>query len=393
MAGRRNGPEVYRGRRKKLNVLGIVVGALAVLLLLIVVLFFGLQKYIVFGHDGISVVLPGSQAADSQEDGAAVGMEAELEQVSAAISITEPDYSDVSARAGEGLSDFIGIYVPVEDVSLSGVGRYVDVMSNYNANALVLEVKPVSGQLVWSSSSEIAAAYSTNGTVDLAALVAALRQQNSGIYLVAQISCCLDAMLASRSPTTALCLNTGAAYVDSEGAWLDPYNETVSQYIIELCEDLISIGFDELLLKSLCMPITDQAIGYQVELSSTPSPEAAICGLAMTITNALEGYDVPVSAILDTTSLRSGLAAQSGQNLELFGKVFDRLCSATDSAWRSNVDLSLIDEYLELGDTAQRYVPIMEYVPEGYSTSIVRVPESVLPAADTATDQGTGTQA
>ena len=151
MAGRRNGPEVYRGRRKKLNVLGIVVGALAVLLLLIVVLFFGLQKYIVFGHDGISVVLPGSQAADSQEDGAAVGMEAELEQVSAAISITEPDYSDVSARAGEGLSDFIGIYVPAEDVSLSGVGRYVDVMSNYNANALVLEVKPVSGQLVWSS--------------------------------------------------------------------------------------------------------------------------------------------------------------------------------------------------------------------------------------------------
>ena len=393
MAGRRNGPEVYRGRRKKLNVLGIVVGALAVLLLLIVVLFFGLQKYIVFGHDGISVVLPVSQATDSQEDGAAVGMEAKLEQVSAAISITEPDYSDVSARAGEGLSDFIGIYVPAEDVSLSGVGRYVDVMSNYNANALVLEVKPVSGQLVWSSSSEIAAAYSTNGTVDLAALVAALRQQNSGIYLVAQISCCLDAMLASRSPTTALCLNTGAAYVDSEGAWLDPYNETVSQYIIELCEDLISIGFDELLLKSLCMPITDQAIGYQVELSSTPSPEAAICGLAMTITNALEGYDVPVSAILDTTSLRSGLAAQSGQNLELFGKVFDRLCSATDSAWRSNVDLSLIDEYLELGDTAQRYVPIMEYIPEGYSTSIVRVPESVLPAADTTTDQGTGTQA
>ena len=102
---------------------------------------------------------------------------------------------------------------------------------------------------------------------------------------------------------------------------------------------------------------------------------------------------MPVSAILDTTSLRSGLAAQSGQNLELFGKVFDRLCSATDSAWRSNVDLSLIDEYLELGDTAQRYVPIMEYVPEGYSTSIVRVPESVLPAADTTTDQGTGTQA
>lgn len=389
MAGRRNGPEVYRGRRKKLNVLGIVVGALAVLLLLIVVLFFGLQKYIVFGHDGISVVLPGSQATDSQEDGAAVGMEAELEQVSAAISITEPDYSDVSARAGEGLSDFIGIYVPAEDVSLSGVGRYVDVMSNYNANALVLEVKPVSGQLVWASSSETAAGYGTNGTTNLAQLVAALRQQDSDIYLVAQVCCCIDGLLPTRNPATALTLSTGAAYTDSEGAWLDPYNSTVSQYIIELCEELIGMGFDEILLKSLSMPVTDAAIGYNVQLSSTPTAETAICGLAMEITNALSSYDVPISAILDTTSLRNGLESQSGQNLEVFGKLFDRLCSATDSAWRSNVDLSLIDEYLTLGDSAQRYLPIMSYVPEGYTSCIVQVPESVLPASDSGTTDGT----
>ena len=65
----KKGPEVYRGRRRRLNVLGIVFGALAVLILLIVVLFFGLQKYIVFGHDGISVVLPGSQPASDGSGG------------------------------------------------------------------------------------------------------------------------------------------------------------------------------------------------------------------------------------------------------------------------------------------------------------------------------------
>lgn len=383
MANRRN-PEVYRGRRHRLNVLGIVAGAIVVLLLLAVVLFFGLQKYIVFGSEGISVVLPGAQTGET-EGTTDDGTREPLEDVEAAVTITEPDYSALAATAGEGLQDMTAVYVPSSSVSLSGVGSYLDVMSSYGANALVLDVKPVSGQLAWASSSEIATSYGTNGTTDLGALVDAIRQQDPDIYLAAQLSCCLDALLATRSPTTALTLNTGAAYVDTEGAWLDPYNETVSQYIIELCEDLISLGFDEIILHSLAMPITDQPIAYSVELSSTPSPEAAVCSLAMTITNALSSYDVPVSVILDTTSLRNGLAAQSGQNLEVFGKIFDRLCSATDSAWRSNVDLSLIDQYLELGDAAQRYVPIMEYVPEGYSTCIVRVPESVLP-----TTTGTG---
>ena len=50
---------------------------------------------------------------------------------------------------------------------------------------------------------------------------------------------------------------------------------------------------------------------------------------------------------------------------------------------------SLIDEYLTLGDSAQRYLPIMSYVPEGYTSCIVQVPESVLPASDSGTTDGT----
>ena len=240
----KRGREVYRGRRKRLNVMGVVFGAIAVLLLIMIVLFYGLQRYIVFEHDGISVVLPGAQSDASSGDGTAT--DGELTQVNAALTVEDPDYSSLAATAGEGLSDMIGVFVPAADVTLSGVGRYMSVMSSYGANALVLEVKPVSGQLVWASSSETAAGYGTNGTTDLAQLVAALRQQDSDIYLVAQVCCCIDGLLPTRNPATALTLSTGAAYTDSEGAWLDPYNSTVSQYIIELCEELIGMGFDEI---------------------------------------------------------------------------------------------------------------------------------------------------
>ena len=378
---RSNGPEVYRGRRKRLNVLGVVFGALAALILLTVVLFFGLQKYIVFEHDGVRVALPGAAAG---EDGPLPNDETAPEQVNAVLEITDPDYSAVPATAGEGLADMAAVFVPAQDVSMSGVGRYMSVMSSYGANALVLEVKPVSGQLVWASSSPTAAAYSLNGTLDLEAMVAALRQQDEDdeLYLVAQLSCCIDGLLAERCPSAALRFATGAAYADSEGAWLDPYSATVSAYLSELCSELAEMGFDELLLKSLSLPITEEAIGFSVELSSTPTPEAAVCGLAVELTNALEGYDIPVSAILDTTSLRSGLADKSGQNLELFGKVFDRLCSATDSAWLSGVDRDSIDQYLSLGSLETRYVPIMSYVPEGFTSCIVRVPDGVLPTGE-----------
>lgn len=378
---RSNGPEVYRGRRKRLNVLGVVFGALAALILLTVVLFFGLQKYIVFEHDGVRVALPGAAAG---EDGALPNDETAPEQVNAVLEITDPDYSAVPAAAGEGLADMAAVFVPAQDVSMSGVGRYMSVMSSYGANALVLEVKPVSGQLVWASSSPTAAAYSLNGTLDLEAMVAALRQQDEDdeLYLVAQLSCCIDGLLAERCPSAALRFATGAAYADSEGAWLDPYSATVGAYLSELCSELAEMGFDELLLKSLSLPITEEAIGFSVELSSTPTPEAAVCGLAVELTNALEAYDIPVSAILDTTSLRSGLADKSGQNLELFGKVFDRLCSATDSAWLSGVDRDSIDQYLTLGSLETRYVPIMNYVPEGFTSCIIRVPDGVLPTGE-----------
>ena len=378
---RSNGPEVYRGRRKRLNVLGVVFGALAALILLTVVLFFGLQKYIVFEHDGVRVALPGAAAG---EDGPLPNDETAPGQVNAVLEITDPDYSAVPAAAGEGLADMAAVFVPAQDVSMSGVGRYMSVMSSYGANALVLEVKPVSGQLVWASSSPTAAAYSLNGTLDLEAMVAALRQQDEDdeLYLVAQLSCCIDGLLAERCPSAALRFATGAAYADSEGAWLDPYSATVSAYLSELCSELAEMGFDELLLKSLSLPITEEAIGFSVELSSTPTPEAAVCGLAVELTNALEAYDIPVSAILDTTSLRSGLADKSGQNLELFGKVFDRLCSATDSAWLSGVDRDSIDQYLSLGSLETRYVPIMNYVPEGFTSCIIRVPDGVLPTGE-----------
>ena len=68
-----NRPDVYKGRRKKLNVLGIVLSALALLIVAAFVVFGAFQKYIVYANNGISLELPilatSSPGSEQGEDG------------------------------------------------------------------------------------------------------------------------------------------------------------------------------------------------------------------------------------------------------------------------------------------------------------------------------------
>ena len=111
-----------------------------------------------------------------------------------------------------------------------------------------------------------------------------------------------------------------------------------------------------------------------------PSPTSAVAGLAMDITAALAGSDILVSAILDTTSLRNGLSAQSGQDIEIFSKLFDRLCSSAGTVWQATVDRSSVDYWMYDGDLALRFIPILGFqdTTGTFANWVYRVPEGML---------------
>ena len=150
-----NRPETYRGRRRKLNVLGIVLSAVAVLIVVLFVLFGSFQKYIVYGNNGISIELPILATPGAAEDEG----ERVFEQVNAELEITEPDYSDIESQVNEEMEALRAVFVPAESVSTEGVAPYVSKLKSIGGNALVLELKPASGQLVWASSVQLAADY------------------------------------------------------------------------------------------------------------------------------------------------------------------------------------------------------------------------------------------
>ena len=370
MARRDN--ELYRGKRRRLNVLALALSALAMLAVAVIVLFYAFQQYIVFDQDGISLELPllATPEAAVDESGERV-----FEEVQVQLEIGEADYSNVEAVAGEGLEPLRAIFVPAASVNSVSVQPYVNLMGSYNANALVLEVKPTSGQLVWASSSETAEGFAVNGTQNMAGLVQSLKEQD--IYLVAQVSCLVDDLMSERAATSALHLIDGSAYSDAQGGWMDPYSSTVVDYLTELCEELAGYGFDEILLEAVSLPVTGASIHYNAALSYAPTPTTAVCTLAQTLSAAVRGAGAAVSAIIDSQPLAEGQTALSGHDIGLFTKVFDRLCCYAATAWQAGANADTLTAPMTVGDASLRYAPIMNYAPE-MSCYIIQVPSYLI---------------
>lgn len=365
-----NQKQVYKGRRRRLNIMGFVAAVVAFCIVAAFLAFYSFQKYLVFKPDELSLELPILGAASESTD------ESGFEIVTAELTVKDPDYSGVAAAAGDGVSAINALFVPSGYVNTEGVAKFKSVMSMYGATGLVLEVKPAGGQLVWASSATLAASYLTNGSVDLTTIVSGLKDE--GIYVAVQLSCCLDSMLAERGSSMALKSAGGGIMSNEDGMWLDPYNSSVRSYIIELCEELADMGVDEIILDNISQPVSELAVSYTVSLSFTPSATTAVCGFARTVTRALSGYDVTVSAVLEGATLHDGAAAQTGQDITLFSKVFDRLCCEENSAWQYGVDLDTVAAVMEIGDAHTRFPSLVNFIPDGASSWIVLVPDALV---------------
>ncbi|NLC73484.1 MAG: hypothetical protein GX684_06950 [Ruminococcaceae bacterium] len=362
----------YKGKRKRLNVLAIVAFSIALLILVLLLSFYSLQKYIVYGHDGVKLELP-ILKQETHVD--ASGEVTEFAPVDAELSVKEPNYAEIPAVAGENLAPLKVLYVPAEFMTTEGLEKYKSIMPMYGATGLILDVKPNSGYLFWQSNCAVATGFLTNGSGDLAAIVKSLKDE--GIYVGARLSCCLDSRLADMAPSTVLRTAGGGLLTNAEGMWLDPYNSTVRTYIIELCEELAKFGVDEVFLDNVRIPVTDTGVGYTVSLSFQPTPKSAVCSFALYVTRALKNSGLKISAILSEETLHTSNADVTGQYTPLFGKVFDRLTCPANSAWQYNFDRDNLSASFEKGNVADRYPALMNFYPPEASSWIILVPEAL----------------
>jgi len=368
--------EFYRGRRKKRNYAIIPSIIITGVITLIVVLFYGMQKYAVITKEGVTIELPilmeGKTTIDSQGNEVKV-----FDRVDAELIYDTPDYSYIKSEAGEDVPEMRAIFVPAENVNRAKLQEYTARLSL--GNALVIEMKPRTGVLNWDCFATEALNYglsiSTELTAEMPTLIAEMKERD--IYLTAQISCCLDELFASRSTTVTLRrADNGGNYIDNYGTWLDPYNLGVRNYVVEMAKELYAMGFDEVVLADVMHPTFAEPVPlmYTRELSTTPSSSTAVCGFAVNVAKQLRDREGLLSIYIDAPQALVR-TADNGQSGPLFMKIFDRVYYRTDK-FAYDYNKADIAPYVEVGKVDDRLVPVVEnYLPENSSWVLVDVAE------------------
>ena len=369
--------EFYRGGRKRRNYAFVPFIILLALFSVMLVLFYGMQKYAVISKDGVKIELPilsdGSAAVDSE--GHTIRR---FEPVSVPLIFDAADYSYVKVSAGKHAPPVRAIFVPAVNVNPSKIVEYASRL--VAGNALVLEMKPRSGVCLWESHAQMAMAYSLTQQNELTAampeIIEKLKGQN--IYLVAQISCCIDELLPTR--TTAYCIHTetGLNFTDGLGTWLDPYNLDLRTWIAEMAQELYDLGFDEVVLADVAHPSLAEAIPllYTREISTERSSVIAVCGLAAGVADKLRDRGDKVLSIYCKT--REALVRDdytTGQNAVLFMQLYDRVYLETDKfTYPYNVED--MESSVKTGSVYDRLVPVViNYIPDNSSWVLVDGPE------------------
>ncbi len=371
--------EFYRGRRKRRNYALLPSLILLGIISVTVVLFYSLQKYAVISKDGVEIVLP---FLENEEKNVILDSEGHeiviFDPVEVEIQFDDPDYSSVKAQAGKYLQEVRAIFVPAGDINVQKLDEYAQRLKS--GNALVLEMKPRSGVLMWSTNASEALNYGMAVTTEITnmmpQIVEALHEKD--IYLVAQISCCIDELYASRSTAVTLRTEYGANYMDVNGTWLDPYNASVRNYVVDLCEELFAMGFDEVVLADVAHPVLEadeegnkMNLVYTRPMSTTPTPINAVCGFASYVAEQLRDRDGVLSIYCDSRTALAKPDADSGQDAELFLKLYDRVYHSTDKFLYS-YNLEDVENKVTIGDVHDRLVPVViNYLPDNSSWILV----------------------
>ena len=369
--------EFYKGKRKRRNYAFLPFLALLVLFSLILVLFYGMQKYAVISKAGVKIELP------ILSDGSSVTVDSEghavrqFQPVSVPLTFDEADFGYVKSNAGKNAPPVRAIFIPSVNVNPDKIIEYAARL--VAGNALVLEMKPRSGVCLWESHAQMAMAYSLTQQNDITAampeMIEKLKSQN--IYLVAQISCCIDELLPTR--TTAYCIHTetGLNFTDGLGTWLDAYNLDLRTWIAEMVQELYDLGFDEVVLADVAHPSLAEAVPllYTREISTPRSTVAAVCGLAAGVADKLRDREKVLSIYCKTREALVRDDFTTGQNAVLFMRLYDRVYLETDKfTYPYNVED--MENSVPVGSVYDRLVPVVvNYIPDNSSWVLVDGPE------------------
>ena len=240
--------------------------------------------------------------------------------------VSENDTSEEGLLPEEERVKVKGIYVTGAMAGTSGMDDLIALVDRTELNTMVIDVKSDDGRVVYEMDTPMVSEIGSSKKLvsDMPGLIQKCKEHD--IYLIARIVAFKDPFLAENRTDLALHDESGNLFRDSSGlAWVNPYKEEVWEYLLEIAEEAVAIGFDEIQFDYIRFA-TDSGMknvdfGPEAEGKSR---EAVITEFVEYASERLHSQGIPVSADVYGIVIDSELdASLVGQNYYEMSKYLD----------------------------------------------------------------------
>lgn len=305
----------YRGRRSMKKLVRFALVALVLLIVVALLLLLYLEPYVVYDREGAHLNYP----FEEEEDDAA-----QVTPTTPRPVISDPQiiYGG-TASVQESLADLDGYYITTD--MLREPEKTLEALKALTGPcAVMVELKSVFGNFYYNSKIPGASIADEDIVAGAATVLDYLRSGN--FYLVAEIPAFADSAFALANQSCGLPLSSGALWVDSRGCyWLDPANTGVINYLTQIGQELVTLGFNEVAFSEFYFPDSSNIV-----YSSAQTPAeilgdaisqltAALAPTGITVSFVTEDLDFPATACTGRLYLPNLSGTQIGQYVQNFG--------------------------------------------------------------------------
>lgn len=201
----------------------------------------------------ITLAEESARTEEASWPGDAVFSEEEGADDSAGEAFSEDASSGNAEADGRAEDDFTadrpkvkGIYVTGPMAGTANMDALIELVERTELNAMVIDIKNDEGYVTFEMDSPLVQEIgSTKRYVkDMPELVRKCKEKD--IYLIARIVAFRDPVLAEAKPEWCLHNADGTVFRDKSGlAWVNPYEEQVWDYLVEVAQGAVEVGFDE----------------------------------------------------------------------------------------------------------------------------------------------------
>lgn len=138
-----------------------------------------------------------------------------------------------------------GIYIPSK--RLQNVENYIKLLRDTKMNTVVIDMKDDNGYLTFMPQNDNLKGMAKESVLieDMGATIRRLNE--NGIYTIARVVAFKDNTYTKLHPESAIKDKEGNVYATNQGdRWLDPFNKDNWNYLLEICNEIISLGFNEI---------------------------------------------------------------------------------------------------------------------------------------------------